>query len=148
MTQHIDLLNDFLQRVEDSKNRTNERTVFSSNELMELVKNYPGIPNDYVEFLAKIGCGSFREGTYVVYSGLVAVNEILPGFESDYKILCFGDDLRGDPAGFIPSQDWKVVEIFHEDYDVHCEDQTFSEFIAERLYMSKNGNDISQKTPS
>ena len=76
------------------------------------------------------------------------VDEILPDIKTDYEILCFGDDFRGDPAGFIPSQNWKLVEIFHEDYDIHCEEQTFTEFIAERLFMSMDGHNLSQNQSS
>ena len=144
MQSTIDLIPDFLRLVENPSDTTNQRKLLSDADLSTLRKRNLGILDDYLSFLAQIGWGSFRESTYRVYSGFVLVDEILPAIKTDYEILCFGDDFRGDPAAFIPSQNWKLVEIFHEDYDIHCEEQTFTEFIAERLFMSMDGHNLSQ----
>ena len=149
MNPTISVIPDFLRRVENPSDTTNQRKLLSAADLSSLQKRNPGIPEDYLSFLTQIGWGSFRESTYRVYSGFVLAEEILPGLKTEYEILCFGDDFGGDPAGFIPSQNWKLVEIFHEDFHIHCdEDQTFTEFIAERLFMSMDGHNLSQNPSS
>ena len=143
MPSSVAQIREFLIRFEDDGDPSNRRTVLAPFELSTLVETNPGIPTDYLDYMETIGFGSVRESTLMVYSGLVPAQEILPGFKSEHEILCFGDDFRGDLVGFIPSQDWKLVEIFHENYDVYNDDQSFLEFICERIYMGSDGQDYS-----
>lgn len=45
------------------------------------------------------------------------------------KVLLFGDNFSGDAIGFLPTENWSIVEIWHEDLTIFPrEEKTFLEF--------------------
>ena len=58
------------------------------------------------------------------------------------RILLFGDNFSGDSAGFLPDENWKVIEILHEDLEIYDPKQTFAEFIRVQMQMDENGDDL------
>ena len=90
-------------------------------------------PQDFIEFLVKIGYGEFGSSAYMLYSGLIYPSEIygdpLPGMEN---ILLFGDDFQGCNTGFRTS-DWSVVEIDPSNMSIDVVAPTFQEFIRKKI---------------
>lgn len=94
----------FLAKHEDASER-NERTTLTQSEIDEIRREHPEIPDAYLAYLKEIGWGSFRECQYVIYSGLTDPEDIF-GEETaarfgDKRVLLFGDNYSGDPAGFL-----------------------------------------------
>jgi hypothetical protein len=112
------------------------RQTLTNTALARLQRRHAGLPADYVEYLRHVGWGSFLRCRYAVYHQLTPVAERL-GKEIAARlgqpILCFGDNLAGDVAGFLPDQDWAVVEINHLDFSLHVTGESFRSFIRERM---------------
>ena len=96
-----------------------------------------GIPQDYIDFLREVGYGTVNNTIFNFYSGLVEVDEILGHlYDEDSHpelkdVLLFGDNFSGDAVGFLVTDNWAIVEIWHDD-DLsinHCEEETFEEFV-------------------
>jgi hypothetical protein len=136
----------FLARVESrdpADAGSNNRKCLSDVELAKLRATFPGVPEDYLAYLREVGAGSFRECQYAVYSGFEPPDYFF-GDRADrlnQPILCFGDNYSGDPAGFVPGQEWRVVEIWHHDLSVHDTGLSFREFIRKQMLMSPDGSD-------
>lgn len=97
-----------------------------------------GVPEDYLDFLREIGHGSVGVNGFAFYGGLVEVDEIMGHLYDDEDsrpelkdILLFGDNYSGDPVGFLTTDGWALVEIWHDDdLSVHYrEEQSFVEFV-------------------
>ena len=102
-------------------------------ELARLRELYPGLPEDYLDFLSDVGFGLIGAGAYMIYDGLLAPDEIYDpeSAASLGTILLFGDDLQGYCAGFYPEHDWAVFEVEPTDVSVNMVAKTFEEFIKE-----------------
>ncbi|MFB6367899.1 SMI1/KNR4 family protein [Paenibacillus elgii] len=96
-----------------------------------------GIPEDYIDFLREVGCGTVNNSCFNFYNGLVEVDEILGHlYDEDSHpelkdVLLFGDNFAGDAVGFLVTDDWSIVEIWHDDnLSINpCEEETFEEFV-------------------
>jgi hypothetical protein len=67
----------FLSKVEDPKQaKMNTRKRFTARQLDKLRKQFPGIPEDYLDYLREVGAGSFRECQFTVYGFLGLPSEI------------------------------------------------------------------------
>ncbi|MBG9793188.1 hypothetical protein ABD76_12040 [Paenibacillus dendritiformis] len=99
-----------------------------------------GVPEDYIDFLREIGYG--HGGYFHFYGGLVEVDEIYDAcYDEDehadlQQVLLFGDNGSGDAVGFLTTDGWALVEIWHDDnLSLHYrEEQSFEEFVR-RLFV-------------
>ena len=90
------------------------------------------IPQDYKEFLMEVGFGSVPDGYFMFYGGLIEADEIYDATDNleIKKVLLFGDNFSGDAVGFLPTENWSIVEIWHEDLSIiPREEATFLEFV-------------------
>ena len=81
----------------------------------------------------------------MVYGGLIDPDEIFDAetvASFNKRILCFGDNFSGDPGAFLPDENWRVVEIWHDSLDIYDPNQTFGAFIRDKMLMDENGNDL------
>ena len=138
----------FLESVENPKEkRMNTRRKFTSNELDALREKYLGVPQDYLDYLREVGAGAFRECQFTVYGSLGTPDEILgesvPQLDDpSLHILCFGDNVSGDLSGFIPAEDWAVVELWHDSGTTFRVNKSFAKYIRETMLMDEDGNDM------
>lgn len=135
----------FLEKVEDKDEaEMNRRERLTDVQIEELSQQYPGIPQDYLDYLNEIGYGTLRECQFMVYEGLENIDDLL-GYEVEElegkKFLAFGDNYSGDFSGFLIEDEWKVVEFWHDSEDLHICGQTFHQYIREQMLMDENGED-------
>lgn len=94
--------------------------------------NMKNAPTDYKDFLIEIGFGAVSDSYFMFYSGLIEAEEMFDASEVPeiQQILLFGDNFSGDAMGFLPNEDWAIVEIWHEDlYIWKREEATFSDVV-------------------
>lgn len=92
---------------------------------------YGDIPQDYRDFLMEVGFGSVADGYFMFYGGLIEAEEIYDVANNPEikKVLLFGDNFSGDAIGFLPTENWSIVEIWHEDLTIFPrEEKNFLEF--------------------
>jgi hypothetical protein len=104
----------------------------SSEKAASLREQYPGLPEDYVEFLLRIGAGEVGSQNYMIYTGLIPAEEIYGERKLVGRVLLFGDDLCGFAAGF-DTQTWRVVEVDTEDPTAVDVAPDFATFIAQKF---------------
>ncbi len=107
------------------------RSVVSPKAIAALRAERPGIPEDYLGFLGRIGAGSLLSSSYAIYDGLIEPDEIF-GLRDDSwppDLIAFGDNFSGDLGVFIPSSDWAVAELWHDDRSIVRSDGSFLDFI-------------------
>ena len=134
-----DDVRDFL----DEHSRKSKRTILPTAEVEKLRKTYPGIPDDFVDYLSEIGWGSFLECRYMVYDGFVDLESIFDAKTAatfSKRVVCFGDNFSGDLGGFLPDESWKVIEIWHDSMEIYDPGQSFEEFIRDLILMDDDGN--------
>jgi hypothetical protein len=132
---------DVLEYLANFESRSNSggvdlRQTLVGDALDQLQHSHAGLPADYVEYLREVGWGSLLRCRYTVYRQLMPAAERFGkqvAARWERRVLCFGDNLSGDVAGFLPDQDWAVVEIGHMDFSIHVTGQTFGRFIRERM---------------
>lgn len=94
-----------------------------------LLEWLPGIPREYVDFLAEIGWGEIGNASYMIYERVIPADEVIPGLE---EVLLFGDDFAGYLAGFDTRANWVIVEVDSAgDRDIVSE--TFDVFIRHKV---------------
>jgi hypothetical protein len=145
MGQYDDVLKFLAEREEPSESKMNTRHVLTADAVQELQQRFPGLPKDYMDYLAEIGPGAFRECQYVVYDGFIDPGEIFAAHAVESfgkRILCFGDNFSGDPAGFLPDEDWRVVELWHDSLYLFDPKKSFGEFIRDKMLMGPDGTDL------
>lgn len=135
----------FLEKVEDKKDaEMNKREKLTDKEIEEIRKQYPYIPQDYLDYLKEIGYGTLRECQFMVYEGLENIEDLL-GYEveglEDKKFLAFGDNYSGDFSGFLIEENWKVAEFWHDCEELKVCEQSFQEYIRGQMLMDENGED-------
>mgnify|MGYP003819216665 FL=1 len=85
-------------------------TKLSEMEAQVLRAEYPGVPEDYLEFLMDVGYGDL--GSLQLYSGLISPWQVYPrGSSSLATVLLFGDDFQGYCFGFDLADSYRVVEV-------------------------------------
>lgn len=72
------------------------------------MRDWSGVPVEFIAFLAEVGAGSL-EDRYQIYDGLVAADELY-AMDGGERLAMFGDDLQGNGDGF-DTRDWRVVEV-------------------------------------
>ena len=62
--------------------------------LQSLHDRHPGLPDDYVAYMATVGWGKAGNGR-MIYSGPIEPGFVYPEHEGPAGLLLFGDDLMG-----------------------------------------------------
>lgn len=96
-----------------------------------------GIPQDFVDFLKEIGQGTLADEFFQFFGCLVQADEFYDELirEEDHEelkdVLLFGRICTGDAVGFLTTDEWSIVEIWHDDdLTLHpVEEATFEEYI-------------------
>jgi hypothetical protein len=137
----------FLNRTESTAAdaaELNKRRLLSNQAIQKLRAAFPGVPEDYLDYLQEIGEGGFRECQFCVYGRFENLDYFIgEGARTiGKKILCFGDNFSGDPAGFLPDEDWALVEVFHDNHRVHYTRKSFAQFIREKMLLGPHGEDL------
>lgn len=145
MGQYEDVLKFLAECEEPTESQMNTRTTLTTDAARKLEQAFPGLPRDYVDYLVEVGSGAFRECQYAVYDRFLDPSDIFDAETAasfGKRILCFGDNFSGDPAGFLPDDNWRVVELWHDSRDLHDPKQNFGEFIRGKILMDSDGNDL------
>lgn len=121
--------------------KENKRDEISDKQLKKIIKSYPLLPNDYINFLFEIGFGSLRNSLFKIYPDLCDFYDL--GLENIYQmpstIKLFGDDYSGNFAGFdISNSSDEVVEFWHESNEIYRTKKTFREYIRDKILMTPN----------
>ena len=144
MGRYDDVL-EFLGKYESTFDSTNQHTTMPSDMVRQIREAHPSLPNDYLDFLAEVGWGSFREGQYKVFEGLKDSNDL---FDTEtvesfgQRVLWFGENASGDISGYLPDDDWRTVEVWRDSKDLYETRKTFGVFLREQLLMDDDGNDM------
>ncbi|EKQ56083.1 MULTISPECIES: hypothetical protein [unclassified Clostridium] len=138
--KYIDQLDDQLI------SRKEERELYSKKQIEELRKEYPQIPEEYLEYLSEIGVGSFGREFCTIFGDLCELDEfydesLLEFLDFEERVLQFGCDPSNKALVFLIDEDWKVGEIWDGDLgSIDRTGKTFYEYICEVigcLYESK-----------
>lgn len=138
----------FLARVEYPKRkRMNTRQKYTARETNKLRRQYPGVPEEYLDYLREVGAGAFRQCQFTVYGGLGTPDEILGEgvfywLDPKLRVLCFGDNFSGDLSGFLPDSKWAVVELWHDSGTVYAVKKNFGEYIREKMGLGPDGEEL------
>lgn len=119
----------------DGEKFESNRTVVSLNVIDKLRREYPGIPEDYLAYLGTVGAGSILSSSYAVYDGPIEPDEIF-GFRDESwpeDLIAFGDNFSGDLGVFLPSSDWAVAELWHDDRSIVKTEFSFLGFMSDLI---------------
>ena len=97
-------------------------------EEIKSLKEMKSIPSDYIDGLEANGWGSIGDGSYMLYSGLIPLNDIHDVAPAD--VLSFGDDFSGFSGCFSNSGDGLVYEWDSATAEIHCTGKTFVQYIS------------------
>lgn len=131
----------FLFKYEESNNREK----ISDRKLEVLIKEYPNVPDDYMDYLKEVGAGTIREIQFNITESLFDFRDI--GLDDIYNlpasIKFFGDDYSGVFAGFDFSLGIdEVVEFWSDSCELYYTRQSFRKYIREQMLMGDDGNDL------
>lgn len=106
-------------------------TVLNDASLNAIRAAHKNVPDDYLEFLQTFGSGEIESVGFMLYNGLLDVNEI---FDEEAAVLfegvtILGGDMQGRCIGFDKNNEWAVVEIDSKDMSVKRLCDNFSLFI-------------------
>lgn len=105
-------------------------TIDKVKQMQEIVQD---IPQDYIEFITKIGTGELGDTAYMLYDGLLEpaeiYNEVLTKFDG---IFLFGDDFQGFSTGF-QMKEGNIVEIDPTDMQINIIATNFNTFIRSKI---------------
>jgi hypothetical protein len=136
----------FLSRVEDPKEaRMNSRDRFTSKQLAKLRREYPGVPEEYLDYLCEVGAGAFRECQFTVYGFLGLPSEICGLPDPSERFLGFGDNFAEWMSGFLPDERWTIGELGYGGSRVDRIKKPFGKYIRERMLMGPKGSDLRAK---
>ncbi len=129
-----------MQRYDDLKKVLNDRNLaerfqaLPEAELKKLVGENPNAPADYIDFLREIGYGDIGDGHYMIYSGLIAPEDVFDAGVAEKLdgILLFGDDFSGFCGGFATNKNWDLIEV-DGCSDPYEPEMTFEEFIRGKI---------------
>lgn len=114
-----------------------DRELYSKKQIEELRKEYPKIPDEYLEYLSEIGSGSFGREFYTIFGDLCELDEfydesLLEFLDFEERVLQFGCDRSNKALVFLIDEDWKVGEIWDEDLgSIDRTGKAFYEYICE-----------------
>jgi hypothetical protein len=82
-------------------------------EIDQIRKEYPGIPEDYLQYLEVVGAGRIGKMMFMVYSGPCSPSDIYDAetAESLRGIVLIGDDFSGDCVGYDANDKWQIGEV-------------------------------------
>jgi hypothetical protein len=142
MAEDLDEVFSPLVDVHDSSRRTpqpcrdrdpiamNDRTVLTEAEIDGLVREYPGLPSDYLEYLRSTGWGETLRGA-MIYEGPMAPQDVYGDEYDGPDVILLGDDPQGYCLAFdlaatqygelSDSGEWTPWEA----------DETLAEYVAE-----------------
>jgi hypothetical protein len=103
----------------------------SKNKIAEIQSTYPGIPLEYLDWLAENGWGEHESG-YMIYSNPTYSSEIFGSEcpENIMNILMVGDDMAGYSIGFIKTNSsWQFVGIKSCGWEVEKISEGFSGYL-------------------
>lgn len=108
-----------------------DRDMVAPDTAAEIRAKFPGIPEDYLAYLQKIGAGSFLSCSYAIYSSPIRPEDVFGSRDPSWpdNLLVFGDNFCGDLGVFEPSSGWAVGELWHDDRTIMRSEKSFSEFI-------------------
>jgi len=118
----------------------NQRIVLTQDEVDDILKEYPTVPADFIDYLQEIGIGNIMSSQFKVYGKLLDFVEL--GLDDIYELpsntKLFGDNFSGDFSGFDLSKENtdEVVEFWHDSNEVYYTGKTFREFVREKMLMS------------
>ena len=133
---------EFLKTAEEHLDKTliqNVRKVYSKDEIENIQKQYPNIPEEYLIYLSQIGEGGFREEFCTVFGDLIEVEDYFDEDLHEYldfeeEVLQFGCDFSGNALVFLIDEGWEVGIIYHDDLgDIEKTGQKFKEFISKMI---------------
>ena len=110
------------------------RKPLTDEEIHALKTEFPGLPSDYLTYLKEVGWGDILNSGFMVYGEPMTLPDIDID-ESEYlnQLLLFGDNFSGDFSAFDPENGFKVVEIWHESWEVYDPGKSFQEYISEEI---------------
>ena len=87
----------------------------TNEDINNLLVEYPGLPNDYLEYLKNHGWGESLSGR-MVYEGPVSPEDIYDdNYEGPKSVVLFGDDFQGYCLGFdLQKKSYGEVNSFGE----------------------------------
>ncbi|MFD1712202.1 hypothetical protein FVQ98_04365 [Ottowia sp. GY511] len=105
-------------------------TPLTGEALASLQRDEPGLPAGYVDFLSHVGFGPIGDDSFMLYSGLLAPEELYgqtpPGLAA---VQLFGDDFAGYASGFDTANGWRIVEIDPTSHEATEVARDFAAFI-------------------
>ncbi|WPC39569.1 hypothetical protein [Clostridium sp. JS66] len=114
-----------------------ERELYSKKQIEELRKEYPQIPEEYLEYLSKIGAGSFGKEFCTIFGDLCEIEDfydesLLEFLDFEERVLQFGCDPSGKALVFLIDENWEVGEIWDDDLgSIYRTGKTFYDYISE-----------------
>ncbi|MGG3927133.1 SMI1/KNR4 family protein [Metabacillus fastidiosus] len=103
-----------------------------SESTRKQIVEFTDIPQDYTDFLKEVGYGSVGDSYFMFYEGLIEAEEIFDTEENEElnNVLLLGDNFSGDAVGFLITDNWSIIEVWHEDLSiVPREEKTFKQFV-------------------
>ncbi len=129
--KHIEQLN--IQLISHKE----ERELYSKKQVEEFRKEYPQIPDEYLEYLSEVGAGSFCGEFCTIFGDLCEIEDfydesLLEFLNFEERVLQFGCDPSGKALVFLIDDNWRVGEIWDDDLgNVDKTGKTFYEYICE-----------------
>lgn len=133
---------EFLRTSEEHLDKTlvqNQRQIYTKDQIENIQKQFPNIPNEYLKYLSQIGEGSFLEELCTVFGDLIEVEDFFDETLHEYldyeeEVLQFGCDFSGNALVFLIEKEWNVGVIYHDDLGIiEKTGQNFKEFISEKI---------------
>ena len=107
--------------------------VLPPKSIEALRHEYPGLPEDYLDFLGEVGWGSLGDGFYMLYNRPITASEVY-GAESASLLeglLLVGDDFSGCNAGFLVQESGCVIEVEPVHRQVERSGQSFDQYVCD-----------------
>ncbi|WP_238899045.1 hypothetical protein [Clostridium sp. YIM B02500] len=135
---------DALKYIDQLISHKEERDLYSKKQVEEMRKEYPQIPEDYLEYLSEIGAGSLGNEFCTIFGDLCELDEfydesLLEFLNFEERVLQFGCDHSNKALVFLVDDNWKVGEIWDDDLGtIERTGKTFYEYICEIInYLYK-----------
>lgn len=109
-------------------------------DIAALRDEYPGIPEDYLDFLEQVGWGGFGDDWLMVYNGPSKPDDIFDDETSRElgRVLFVADDFSGNHLGYFPDDGWRLAEVDSADLS-DFDSGTFESEMWERLRRETEG---------
>jgi hypothetical protein len=106
----------------------------TKDEINSIIKEHPGVPDDYIEFLEEIGYGDIGENYFMLYGGLVEASVIYDETKAEKlkDIVFLGDYYDGHNIGFSKKVGWEMVEV-DDNLNITFLNRPFESFIKNKM---------------